>query len=114
MAHHAMICHRLQREELLGNGDGAAGIPVESGLYPGGNTLATYTLLSILGNDEVDFVLKKNQKFIAIEVKSNGESHTTGLERFHQLYHPVASFIVGERGIKPEVFLSMNLLKLFE
>ena len=66
------------------------------------------------GNDEVDFVLKKNQKFIAIEVKSNGESHTTGLERFHQLYHPVASFIVGERGIKPKVFLSMNLLKLFE
>ena len=30
------------------------------------------------GSDEVDFILKKNQKIIAVEVKSNAESHTTG------------------------------------
>lgn len=65
------------------------------------------------GNDEVDFIIKKNQKFVAIEVKSNGESHTTGLERFNRLFKPTASFIVGENGIKPEVFLSMDLRLLF-
>ena len=66
------------------------------------------------GNDEVDFILKKNKKFIAIEVKSNGEAYTTGLERFRNLFHPSAIFIVGEKGISPEVFLNMDLRKLFE
>ena len=66
------------------------------------------------GNDEVDFILKKNQKFIAVEVKSNGESHTTGLGRFREQFHPLASIIVGEMGIMPETFLSMDLRKLFE
>lgn len=66
------------------------------------------------GNDEVDFILKKNQKFIAIEVKSNGEAYTTGLERFRNLFHPSAIFIVGEKGVSPEVFLNMDLRKLFE
>lgn len=65
------------------------------------------------GNDEVDFVLKKNKKIVAIEVKSNGESQTAGMERFRKLFNPTASFIVGENGIKPEVFLSMDLRQLF-
>lgn len=65
------------------------------------------------GNDEVDFVLKKSQKIVAIEVKSNGESQTAGMERFRKLFHPTASFIVGENGIKPEIFLSMDLRQLF-
>ena len=66
------------------------------------------------GNDEVDFILKKNQKVIAVEVKSNGESHTTGLDRFREQFHPLSSIIVGEKGILPETFLSMDLRKLFE
>lgn len=65
------------------------------------------------GNDEVDFILKKNQKVIAVEVKSNNESHTTGLDRFRELFHPLASIIVGEKGIVPETFLCMDLRKLF-
>lgn len=65
------------------------------------------------GNDEVDFIIKKNQKFVAIEVKSNGESHTEGLERFRRQFNPVLSLIVGENGIKPETFLSMDLDQLF-
>lgn len=65
------------------------------------------------GNDEVDFILKKNKKIVALEVKSNGESQTTGMERFCKLFHPTASFIVGENGIKPEVFLGMDLRQLF-
>lgn len=66
------------------------------------------------GNDEVDFILKKNQKIVAIEVKSNGESQTTGMDRFCKLFEPTASFFVGENGIKPEVFLGMDLRLLFE
>lgn len=66
------------------------------------------------GNDEVDFIIKRNQKVVAIEVKSNGESHTQGMERFRKLFNPSASFIVGESGIKPEVFLGMDLSLLFE
>ena len=65
------------------------------------------------GNDEVDFILKKNKKIVALEVKSNGESQTTGMERFCKLFHPTASFIVGENGIKPKVFLGMDLRQLF-
>ena len=65
------------------------------------------------GNDEVDFILKKNKKIVALEVKSNGESQTTGMERFCKLFHPTASFIVGENGIKPEFFLGMDLRQLF-
>ena len=66
------------------------------------------------GNDEVDFVLKKNQKIVAIEVKSNGETKTTGMERFHKLFYPLATIVVGENGIQPELFLSMDLRKFFE
>ena len=66
------------------------------------------------GNDEVDFILKKNRKIVAIEVKSNGEAYTKGLERFREQFQPCASIIVGENGILPEVFLSMDLRSLFE
>ena len=66
------------------------------------------------GNDEVDFILKKNRKIVAIEVKSNGEAYTKGLERFREQFHPWANIIVGEKGFLPEVFLSMDLRSLFE
>jgi uncharacterized protein len=72
-------------------------------------------LRSIRKFDEAEQAfLLENQKFIAIEVKSNGEAYTTGLERFRNLFHPSAIFIVGEKGVSPEVFLNMDLRKLFE
>lgn len=88
----------------------AFGFTLELYIYYGGYPGA----VSLISNDEVDFILKKNQKIIAVEVKNNAESHTTGLERFHRLFNPLATIIVGEKGIKPEVFLSMDLQKLFE
>lgn len=66
------------------------------------------------GNDEVDFVLRKNRKIVAIEVKSNGEAMTTGIAKFRKLFNPMAAFIVGENGIRAEEFLQMDLRKLFE
>lgn len=65
------------------------------------------------GNDEVDFVLRKNRKVVAVEVKSNGEATTSGLAKFRQLFNPTAAFIVGESGIKAEDFLAMDLSGLF-
>ena len=64
-------------------------------------------------NDEVDFVLRKKGSVIAIEIKSNAEKRTEGLEKFKVLFHPKASFIIGEGGITPEDFFTMNLNRLF-
>lgn len=64
-------------------------------------------------NDEVDFILRKKGSIVAIEVKSNGEKKTTGLDRFQQLFHPRSSFIIGDGGMNVEAFLSMDLKSLF-
>ena len=64
-------------------------------------------------DDEVDFILRKKGSVIAIEVKSNAEKKTTGLEKFKQLFQPKKAFIVGDGGINIEDFLSMDIRKLF-
>ena len=64
-------------------------------------------------NDEVDFVLKKKDSLIAIEVKSNAEKRTDGLEKFKQMFNPKSAFIIGEGGISAEEFLSMDINNLF-
>ena len=64
-------------------------------------------------NDEVDFVLRKKGSVVAIEIKSNAEKNTAGLETFKKLFNPHSAFIVGDGGIPPEEFLSMDLKKLF-
>ena len=64
-------------------------------------------------NDEVDFVLRKNGSVIAIEVKSNAEKNTTGLETFKKLFKPQMALIVGDGGIRADEFLSMDIKRLF-
>ncbi|MDR2130617.1 MAG: AAA family ATPase [Odoribacteraceae bacterium] len=64
-------------------------------------------------NDEVDFILRKKGSVVAIEVKSNAEKKTEGLDKFRQLFNPQSSFIVGDGGIGTEDFLSMDIRKLF-
>ena len=64
-------------------------------------------------NDEVDFILQKKSSLVAIEVKSNAEKRTEGLEKFKQMFNPKSSFIVGDGGISAEDFFSMDLNKLF-
>lgn len=60
-------------------------------------------------NDEVDFVLRKNNSIIAIEVKSNAEHDTAGLRRFKEMFSPQSAFIVGEGGMSAENFLSIEM-----
>ena len=64
-------------------------------------------------NDEVDFILRKNKSTVAIEIKSNAEKRTDGLERFKERFNPTTSFIVGDGGISAHDFFHMDLKKLF-
>lgn len=64
-------------------------------------------------NDEVDFILRKKGSVVAIEIKSNAEKKTDGLDKFRQLFNPQSLFIVGDGGIRAEDFLSMNINNLF-
>ena len=64
-------------------------------------------------NDEVDFILRKNKSTVAIEIKSNGEKRTDGLQKFKELFNPDTSFIVGDGGISAQNFFNMDLAKLF-
>lgn len=63
---------------------------------------------------EVDFVLCKNGAIVAIEVKSNAEKRTGGLDKFRKLFHPHSAFIVGDGGISAADFLSMDIPQLFK
>lgn len=63
--------------------------------------------------DEVDFILVKNGKVIAIEVKSGRRGSNNGLPLFREQFHPLRSFIVGTNGISVEEFLSTDLGRLF-
>lgn len=62
---------------------------------------------------EVDFILRKKGSVVTIEVKSNAEKRTEGLDKFRQLFKPQAAFIVGDGGISAEDFFSMDICKLF-
>ena len=64
-------------------------------------------------NDEVDYILRKKGALIAIEVKSNAEKKSGGLEKFKELYNPKFAFIVGDGGISAEEFFTMDLTRLF-
>ena len=64
-------------------------------------------------SDEVDFILRKKGTVVAIELKSNAEKSTTGLNVFREKFHPNSAFIVGDGGISAEEFLSMDVRKLF-
>lgn len=101
-------------------------------LQDAGNTVTLAGYLNLLGDSGLVTGLQKFSMDVArkrasipkyqvfnnalLSVQSGltfGEAQTTGMERFRKLFNPSASFIVGENGIKPEVFLSMDLRQLF-
>ena len=58
---------------------------------------------------EVDFVLKKNNKIIAIEVKSGHKTgHLKSLETFRRKHTPDETLVVGGEGIPLADFLKMT------
>ena len=64
-------------------------------------------------NDEVDFILRKKASVVAIEVKSNAEKNTVGLEAFKKTFNPHTAFVVGDGGVSAENFLAMDIRTLF-
>lgn len=65
------------------------------------------------GNNEVDFVLRKDGKVVALEVKSNHERYTKGLDVFCQKFRPNVVLIVGSGGLPLETFLETPITDLF-
>ena len=65
------------------------------------------------GNNEVDFVLRKDGKVVALEVKSNHERYTKGQDVFCQKFRPNVALIVGSGGLPLETFLETPITDLF-
>ncbi len=65
------------------------------------------------GSCEVDYVIEKGDKMLAIEVKSGQDSASKGLALFDREFQPHGLFVVGANGIPFESFLSMNPAELF-
>lgn len=63
---------------------------------------------------ECDYVLRKGQSLIPIEVKSGGLDSTAGFEKFKELYSDriVASFVVGPQALPLEEFFSLDINSL--
>lgn len=62
---------------------------------------------------EVDFILQKGTKTIALEVKSGKDSTNDGMTLFNNKFHPQSLYTIGTDGMPIEEFLSMNPIDLF-
>lgn len=62
------------------------------------------------GNDEVDYIIQKKEKLLAIEVKSNHEKQTQGMSKFAEMFGPSRVIIVGPEGISVDEFLAHSPL----
>ena len=65
-------------------------------------------------SDELDFILVKRRKKVAIEVKSGRRMTNEGLSLFAKSYNPFRSLVVGSGGLSFEEFLSLDLELLFK
>lgn len=65
------------------------------------------------GNMEVDYLIKKKNELVAIEVKSNDEMTNKGLEYVRDHFNCSNTLIVGPNGFPVETFLKMSPADLF-
>lgn len=65
-------------------------------------------------NDEVDFVLRKNDKVVAIEVKSSFSRKTKGMQVFDKRFKPDKMLMIGNSGLRWQEFLEINPALLFQ
>ncbi len=66
------------------------------------------------GTNEIDFVLRKADKIIAIEVKTGFEHNTKAFEIFQNAYPKARTMIVGEYGTPLEKFLTTPIETYFK
>lgn len=66
------------------------------------------------GNQEVDFVLKRDEQIVAIEVKSTPKDQQPGMDAFRQRFKPDKVYLIGKSGIPWQEFLAMSPQALFD
>lgn len=64
-------------------------------------------------NDEVDFIVEKRGKTIALEIKTNDSQSGKGLEVFNRKFKPDKSYLISNRGLSWQEFLKINPTELF-
>jgi predicted AAA+ superfamily ATPase len=64
-------------------------------------------------NDEVDFILERRGKVIALEVKSNDSEDSKGLVAFKNKFNPDKLYLIGNRGLSWQEFLKIDPIDLF-
>ncbi len=64
-------------------------------------------------NDEVDFVLEKQSKTIAIEVKSKVAENKKGLSSFRNKFNPSTTYLIDNKNFPWQEFLTINPTALF-
>ncbi len=65
------------------------------------------------GNDEIDFVLKKDKKVIGIEVQSGISHNNRGIEAFSKAFSIFKVLLVGGNGLSWQEFLKLDPGELF-
>lgn len=61
------------------------------------------------GDNEVDFIIERGGKYVAIEVKSgSGNGRHSGLKKFNERFNPLRTILVGDQGEPIEIFLSTD------
>ena len=64
-------------------------------------------------SQEVDYVLERGGRTVAVEVKSGKDSTNVGMSIFDNMYHPVRLYTVGTDGMPIEEFLRTDPKELF-
>ena len=64
-------------------------------------------------NLEVDFILKRKETIVALEIKSNNEKSNKGLAEFRKKFNPKRALIIGPGGMSAEEFFSIPITALF-
>jgi predicted AAA+ superfamily ATPase len=64
-------------------------------------------------NHEVDFVIQKGDKAIALEVKSGTQKNSTGVQAFNRQFQPHKMLLIGSEGIALDEFLKIDPHDLF-
>ena len=64
-------------------------------------------------SEEVDFVLEKRGKIVALEVKTGADSITSGMKAFEAQFKPDKMLLVGRKGMPWQEFLTINPNDLF-
>jgi predicted AAA+ superfamily ATPase len=65
------------------------------------------------GNNEVDFVLQRRGKVIALEIKTGNKASTGGMGVFKKQFNPHKILLIGNSGLPWQELLQINPVELF-